>query len=282
MLGANAQKANSFDAAQAITQYNSDVADLSRVYIFKNSPEYYDRFKKYYNDKLSGLNAVNFDNLTVSDKVDFLLLKRNISKALLDLSTSENIYRQVSEQVSFAESIIDLQRKRRRGDYLDGEATANILVSVKQKILKTNQNLNQQSFSKEQVEKLTDIVHELRAGLQNTFDFYNGYDPQFTWWTKKSFTEVDSLLQGFAKNVKAHAAKESLVKDDGSGIIGNPIGSKALKDLLAYEMIPYSAEELVDIANKEFAWCDAEMLKASQAMGFGNDWKKALEKVKEN
>jgi uncharacterized protein (DUF885 family) len=37
---------------------------------------------------------------------------------------------------------------------------------------------------------------------------------------------------------------------------------------------------LIEIANKEFAWCDEQMLKASQEMGFGNDWHAALEKVK--
>lgn len=36
----------------------------------------------------------------------------------------------------------------------------------------------------------------------------------------------------------------------------------------------------MDIANKEFAWCDAELLKASNEMGFGIDWKAAQEKVK--
>ena len=36
----------------------------------------------------------------------------------------------------------------------------------------------------------------------------------------------------------------------------------------------------MDIANKEFAWCDHEMLRASEEMGFGKNWKQALEKVK--
>ena len=45
-------------------------------------------------------------------------------------------------------------------------------------------------------------------------------------------------------------------------------------------MIPYTPEELVAIANKEFAWCEAEMKKAAREMGFGDDWKAALEKVK--
>jgi uncharacterized protein (DUF885 family) len=47
-------------------------------------------------------------------------------------------------------------------------------------------------------------------------------------------------------------------------------------------MIPYTPEELIEIANKEFAWCDAELLKASKEMGFGMDWKKAQEKVKQS
>jgi uncharacterized protein (DUF885 family) len=45
-------------------------------------------------------------------------------------------------------------------------------------------------------------------------------------------------------------------------------------------MIPYTPEELMVIAEREFAWCEAEMKKASREMGFGDDWQKALEKVK--
>jgi uncharacterized protein (DUF885 family) len=67
---------------------------------------------------------------------------------------------------------------------------------------------------------------------------------------------------------------------DTSDIIGDPIGHDALMSELQSEMIPYTPEELIDIANKEFAWCENEMKKASREMGFGEDWKKALEKVK--
>ena len=45
-------------------------------------------------------------------------------------------------------------------------------------------------------------------------------------------------------------------------------------------MIPYTPEELVAIAEKELAWCEAEMSKAARDLGFGDDWKKALEQVK--
>ena len=46
------------------------------------------------------------------------------------------------------------------------------------------------------------------------------------------------------------------------------------------EMIPYTPEELITIGEREFAWCEAEMKKASNEMGFGDDWHKAVEKVK--
>ena len=49
---------------------------------------------------------------------------------------------------------------------------------------------------------------------------------------------------------------------------------------LQYEMIPYTPEELVEIANKEFEWCVAEFKKASREMGHGDDYLKAIEAVK--
>jgi uncharacterized protein (DUF885 family) len=49
---------------------------------------------------------------------------------------------------------------------------------------------------------------------------------------------------------------------------------------LTYEMIPYTPEQLIAIANKEYAWCEKEMMRASREMGFGDDWKKAVEKIK--
>ena len=67
---------------------------------------------------------------------------------------------------------------------------------------------------------------------------------------------------------------------DASDIVGDPIGREALLSELQSEMIPYTPEELIAIANKEMAWCEAEMKKASRDLGYGDDWKKALEHVK--
>jgi uncharacterized protein (DUF885 family) len=58
------------------------------------------------------------------------------------------------------------------------------------------------------------------------------------------------------------------------------VGNDVLVESLRTAMIAYTPDELIALANREFAWCDKEMLRASGEMGFGSDWKKALEAVK--
>jgi hypothetical protein len=52
-----------------------------------------------------------------------------------------------------------------------------------------------------------------------------------------------------------------------------------LEDLRA-EMIVYTPEQLVEIGNREYVRCETEMKKAARELGFGDDWRAALEKVK--
>jgi uncharacterized protein (DUF885 family) len=78
--------------------------------------------------------------------------------------------------------------------------------------------------------------------------------------------------------------KEKLVgiqAEDQTTIIGDPVGRDALHAELAAAMIPYTPEELIALANSELAWCTQQMLRASRDMGFGDDWHKALEHVKD-
>ena len=69
-------------------------------------------------------------------------------------------------------------------------------------------------------------------------------------------------------------------RTDDSGISGRPIGRDALEAELAAEMIPYSPDQLIAIAEKEFQWCEKELKQAARDMGLGDDWRAAIEKVK--
>ena len=258
-----------------ISQYEADIEGLNNVYIFKDSPEYYERLRAYNKATLVSLQALSFGSLSISDQVDYLLLQRTIRHSLKELDQAQKVYEQIKFAIPFAQKIMDLQVKRRRGSVADGVATAKILDSVKNDIKEARQQLEKQpALSRTLIKKIIDITASVRSGLENTYTFYDGYDPTYTWWVKKPYQVADSLLLAYGHGLQTQLAGED------RGI--NPIGEDKLKELLEYEMIPYGPQDLVDIANRQFAWCEKEMKKASTELGFGDDWKKALEKVKQH
>jgi len=266
-----------------INEYYQDVRDLDLIYIFRHHPEYFSRFSKLYSDWMIKLKTVDFNALDVSDRVDFILLKRNIQNDEYDLKQGEKDYQQFSYALPFADNVVALQQKRRRGQRPDAMATAKDFNEIQLQIDKAKTVVLKTPLpDKNLLNKTIETIKELRNGLKNVYDFYNGYDPEFTWWMKKTYPDTDSALVAYSKWLSLQPVAKADKAMDSSGIIGHPVGLEKIKELLKSEMIPYSPEELIRIAYKEFTWCDSEMLKASRQMGFGNDWKKALEKVKEN
>jgi Bacterial protein of unknown function (DUF885) len=167
--------------------------------------------------------------------------------------------------------------------------------------------------------RAVNAINSLRGNLRNWYTFYNGYDPVFTWWNEQPYKEFDEALNSYAGFISERlvglrsatgsgqqgqqggqrpagggqgaggggqgggqrpAGAAQARAGDTSDIVGDPIGREALLSELQFEMIPYTPEELIAIANKEMAWCEDEMKKASHELGYGDDWKKALEHVK--
>lgn len=261
--------------------YDADLGSLERFYFVMNSPERRERMRTFFNDYLVRLNALPFDNMSVGGRVDFLLFRRDLESRLYQLDREEKEVNQLAKLVAQGESIYQLEKARRRGQVMKGEDVAKQLNDCNKVITAAMTKLaGEPNYTKELASRAEGIVKGQQTALKSVFDFYNGYDPQFTWWVTKPFNKLDTTLMRYAGALKKKVDPSKLPKDDGSGIIGNPIGREELIRQLQYEMIPYSPEDLVEIANKEFAWCDAELLKASREMGFGNDWKAAQEKVK--
>jgi hypothetical protein len=120
-------------------------------------------------------------------------------------------------------------------------------------------------------------LDDLRDLLRQWRDFYAGYNPEFTWWLRQPYEKCDKELQDYA----AYLRKEIVGIREGEEepLVGDPIGRPALEDALRAELIPYTPEELIAIANQEFAWCESEWRRAAHDLGFGDDWKKALDHV---
>jgi hypothetical protein len=86
-------------------------------------------------------------------------------------------------------------------------------------------------------------------------------------------------IESSIKRLDLSASTDEVVSDE-TGIRGRPIGREALQVELEMEMIAYSPDELIEIAHRELAWCRQELIKASHELGFGDDWRKAVEHVK--
>ncbi len=282
----NAQIANSDSPTEAyplIINYQADLGSLERFYHVRYSHERRERFVTFYKDYQSRLEQLPFEKMSVGGKVDYILLKRELENELLLLTVEEKEYIMVSKFVSYGDPIYQLEKLRRRGVHLKSDDVAKQLNEVRKNILVSAKKLGQEAnLSMALATRAEGIIKGQQTALKSVFDFYNGYDPQFTWWVTKPYQQLDSTLTKYAAQLKGKVDPATLPKDDGSGIIGTQIGREELLRLLKYEMISYSPEELVEIANKEFAWCDAELLKASREMGFGDNWKQAQEKVKQS
>ena len=149
----------------------------------------------------------------------------------------------------------------------------------------------------------------LRGSLNEWFNFYNGYDPAFTAKAPEPFKILNAALDDYTALLRQRAvdappafrpqgaAARRRVRGGGRSetprapninqplvlgepITGTPVGREELIRLLDREMIVYTPEQLIEIGNREYAWTENEMKKASREMGFGDDWHAALEKVK--
>ncbi len=293
---ASALYLQSSEMADWMIQYNEDKSSIARFYSTTisafdewpggyqdsyNTPERRKRMLENiasYQDKIE---KINFSTLATPSKVDYILFKRNLADEAYQLLQENSLQDKIDKFLPFANSIYDLEKPRRRGLSVNGASVAKTLNELNKAIRISIQKLKTlDSIEKKQVVAIADNVNGLQQILKNYYSFYNGYDPLFTWWVPKTYTVTDSLLSMYAVAVKQKQKLTTSQKDDGSGIIGNPIGEDELVRQLKQEFIAYSPTELIDIANKEFAWCDAELLKASNEMGFGDNWKAAQEKVK--
>jgi hypothetical protein len=269
------------DLYEMISQFEADKYALMRKYTIRESAEYYDRFVKFYGEWNDVLKKVAFDKLSQEGKADYILLKNQVDKELYFLRIKQKDFEEVAYVTAFASPIYTFIRERRRGTTPNAMALSKsfdeMLGAIKISQDKISKATPYSSWQK--ADKASEVVKSLRENLKESYEFYNAYDPQFTWWVRKPYDTLSVTLKRYEEFLKKHYVNTS-IKDDGSGIIGRPIGRDALIKSLQTEFISYTPEEIIAIAQKQFAWCDAEMLKASQAMGFGNNWKAAMEKVK--
>ncbi len=262
-------------------QYRSDVGSLNRTYKLRTTEAWYNRMEEFYTGWLGKLKTIDYKELGTEEGVEYTLLKRNIENELSEVRSEREATAGIRQTIVFEELISNFEQKRRVGDDIDGKQLAERMHALSKQIRQNEADLRGgEKLGYEDSRQAVRAAENLREVLNYSFEFYKGYDPDVTWWAVEPYQQADSLLKGYIGFLKEWR-KDQSYKDDGSGIIGNPIGREAVEEMLEYEMIAYSPRELIDLANKEFEWCRNEMIKASRELGYGDDWEAALEHVKQ-
>jgi uncharacterized protein (DUF885 family) len=291
----------------AIERFQSDLRSLEHIYQLPLAPSRQARFRQFYTEWLDSLSQRDFAKLGLEGKVDYVLFRNQLEYELHTLDREVKQSAEMQPLIPFAGIIFDLEDARRKGEPMDSARAAELVARIKKQADDTRAavalGLKQDAESKAGADKAAaattakdkkvepihaekfvanraaGAINNLKKAFKAWNTFYNGYDPVFTWWMAEPYKAADKALEDYrvflmeqVVGVKAGNEKEA--------IVGDPIGRDALLADLSHEMIPYSPEELIALAKKEMAWCDAEMIKASRELGYGDDWHKALEHVK--
>src|SRR5215831_8772168 len=271
-----------------IERYTSDRGSLLRFYSVEASVSRQARMKQFYDEWLSAIAKLDFDRMSQDGRIDYLLFKNHLEHELRQLDLQSKAMAEVSPLIPFAQTITDLEDARRRMEAIESPKIALLFTKLSKQVdaiskaveagLKPDAKAEAIKTKKTVANRAVASLVSLRNTLKSWYGFYNGYDPIFTWWVSEPYKSVDQSLEKYTAFLREKVL--GLKPGDNTEIIGDPIGHEALMSELAYEMIPYTPEELIAIANKEYAWCENEMKRASRELGYGDDWMKALEYVK--
>src|ERR1700674_4969051 len=135
-------------------------------------------------------------------------------------------------------------------------------IQTAQKALDPKRGLHHESAAKTSVNpvvayRAAQATEQLSASLKKWFNFYNSYDPEFTWWMGMPYEDAQTALTDYQAFLKIKLA--GIAEDERVPIIGDPVGREALLSELQDNMIPYTPEELIAIAQTEMDWCKMEI-----------------------
>jgi hypothetical protein len=294
---------SSSELVSVVDRFALDQQALNRRYDADDSPAKRRRMRDFYNEWRTRLREHDFDRLSQEGRIDYVLLDNYLIHQLALLDRDAKQRAESAPLLSFADRLLALQDARRNLETINPSALARTLSDVAKQVdslralfepgpqraaggpapdTTTRARASAPRVSRTVANRSAEEIDALRRVMIGWYRFYDGYDPMFTWWTRDPYRKLDSALVRYARTLRERVVgvRASDLASNQGPIIGDPIGADGLKEDLRFEMIPYTAEELIAIAEREYSFSLSEVKKASRQMGFGDDWKAAMEKVK--
>ncbi|MEO8575769.1 MAG: DUF885 family protein [Gemmatimonadales bacterium] len=289
------------ELAPVVSRFSDDLRSVGRRYDADDSPAQRRRLRDFYNGWNTRLREVDFDKLSQEGKADYVLLGNYLKHELFLLDRQEKQRTETAVLVPFADRLLSLQDTRRNLMTIDPRASSATLAAITREVdslralveagpakpdtakgAKPKPSLPK--VSRPVANRAANSVDDIHRVVSNWYRYYDGYDPMFTWWAKDPYKKLDEAMTKYSRAIRERIVgfkpSQGTPSANDGPIIGDPIGAEGLKGDLDYEMIAYTPQELIAIAEREYAFSLSEMKKASREMGFGDNWKAAMEKVK--
>ena len=279
--------------ASVVNRFSSDLGALERKWAgMPYSDARYERVRDFLDGWAGALDSLAVAAGDVDGNIDHVLLGAEVRYRQELLAREERTLAEVAPLLPFGPDILALLEIRHHGRPVDGQEIAGSLAALAvavedaQEALQSGATAGGAGLGGDGRPTPTPItglravrvLQSYRSTLGSWYRHYAGYDPLFTWWAKQPYEEADAALGGYLSALRTQVV--GWPEGGEEPIVGNPIGADGMAADLAREMIPYTPAELIAIADREFAWCEERMLEASRELGFGEDWKAALEHVK--
>lgn len=270
-----------------IALFGSDRGALLRRWTVPYSPARSERMRAFYTEWRARLTRVAFDGLSQEGKIDYILLDNRLRQELDQLQRDDRLATEMRPYVPFAPVIVGFEEARRRFETPDGQVAGRALADMARqvdsltRVVRARQPQAATITRQERIVGLRtlDYLGDLQTQLRNWYRFSSGYDPAFSWWTEDPYRRVNEAWTRYSRAIREVIVGQREGEEE--PIVGDPIGATGVNADLAFEFIAYTPQELLALAEREFAWIEAEQKKAAREMGFGEDWRAALEKVKQ-
>ena len=232
------------------------------------------------------LQGMTYSTLTFDDQVDYHLLRTDLKRRLAHLEREKQGDAVAMGFLPYGTTLVELGMMRENVDiYVPAELAGKLekLSDEIDTVRRTHAKLDQEKIDNQKLDRIAalraaDLIDQWRRTLSELDRFYAGYDPLYSWWCEAPMKKIQASLAEHGKVLRRQIV--GVPEEDKETIIGFPLGDAALREELVHEWIAHTPEELIKIAEREFAWCDEQGVIAARELGFDGDWKKALEHVK--
>ena len=177
------------------------------------SPARLSRLKRYDLDWQAALARLDTSKLSPAAAADLATLKTSIDTNLKQIEADALTMAQVMPALPFATKVVAMVEARIRVQDVDGRKAAETTTSVVEGRQVDARDVRVGDAEDGQGDRdcaPPTATDQLRAGMTEWFNFYNGYDPMFTWWMGMPYKQVDAALQDYATFLREKVAAADL------------------------------------------------------------------------